>query len=60
MAKIWYGSGNALRVVSFIELGDTENELIETMVEYWGEIGEPPKWRRELGIGKRYSDGKFY
>ena len=54
VAKVWDGDGNASRVVSFIDLGDTEDELIQTMTEYWGKIDEPPKWRLELGIGKRY------
>ena len=54
LAKVWNGGGNASRVVSFIELGDAEDKRIQSMVEYWGDIGEPPKWRQELGIGKRY------
>ena len=56
VAKVWDREGNASRTVSFIELGDTENELIQSIVEYWGDIGEPPKWRQDSGIGMRYRD----
>ena len=42
--------------ISFINLGDTEDELIQLMVEYWGDVGEPPQWRQELGTGQRYRD----
>ena len=58
VAKVWDGGGSASRMVSFIELGDTENELIQSMVEYWGDVGEPPQWRKDLGVGKRYHDEK--
>lgn len=58
VAKVWDGKNNASRVVSFIELGNTENELIQSMVEYWGDVGEPPEWRQKLAIGKRYRDEK--
>jgi len=51
VAKVWDRDGNASRAVSFIELGDTEEELIQSMAEYWGDVGEPPRWRRDLGIG---------
>ena len=58
VAKVWDINGNASRSVSFIELGDSKNGngLIQSMVEYWGDLGEPPKWRQRLGIGKRYRD----
>jgi len=56
VAKVWDANDNASRVVSFIELGDTEQELIQYLTEYWGDIGEPPEWRQRLGIGKRYKD----
>ena len=49
---------NASRVESFIELGNTENELIQSMVEYWGDVGEPPEWRQKLAIGNLYRDEK--
>ena len=58
VAKVWDGKNNASRVVSFIELGNTENELIQSMVEYWGDVGEPPEWRQKLAIGRRYRDEK--
>ena len=58
VAKVWDGEGNASRTVSFIELGDTGDERIQSMVEYWGDVGKPPKWRQDLGIGKRYHDEK--
>lgn len=57
VVKVWDGDGNASRVVSFIELGDTEDELVQTLTEYWGDVGEPPEWRQKLRIGKRYPDG---
>jgi hypothetical protein len=56
VVKVWDGDGNVARVISFIELGDTENELIQTLTEYWGDVGEPPEWRQKLGVGKRYQD----
>lgn len=56
IAKVWDNKGIASRVVSFIELDDTESEHIQTMTEYWSDIGDPPKWRQALRIGKRYQD----
>ena len=56
VARVWDQDGHVFRVISFIELGDTEDELIQTMVEYWGDICEPPEWRRELGIGRQYEN----
>ena len=36
-------------VTSFIKLQD--DKVIE-MDEYWSDDGEPPSWRKELGIGR--------
>ena len=58
VAKVWDRDGHASRTVSFIELGGTEKELIQSMVEYWGDVAEPPEWRQNLGIGKRYQNKK--
>ena len=51
VSKVWDSDGNASRAVSFIELGDTENELIQYLTEYWSDIGEPPEWRQRLDVG---------
>jgi len=56
VAKIWDSNGRALRVVSFIELSHTENELIQYLTEYWGKVTEPPEWRKKAGIGTRFED----
>lgn len=40
------------RAVSILEARDG---LIITLDEYWGDVGEPPRWRRELGIGREIS-----
>ena len=56
VVKVWDNEGNAFRAVWYIELGDTDDELIKSLVEYWGDVGEPPEWRQNLEIGKRYGD----
>ncbi len=57
VAKVWNTEGVASRVVAFVHFGDTEDELIEMLDEYWSDIGEPPEWRKAMRIGKRYEDG---
>jgi hypothetical protein len=59
VAKVWNVEGYAARVVSFIQFGDTEDELIAMLDENWSDIGEPPEWRKAMGIGKRYSDDSY-
>lgn len=39
----------SFHAVSFIELKD---EKITSMKEYWSDDGQPPKWRREMHIGR--------
>ena len=56
IAKVWDDDGNASRVVGRIDFGNTENALIQYLTEFWGNIGEPPKWRTEMKIGRRYLD----
>jgi hypothetical protein len=56
VARVWNAEGVAARVVSFVQFGDTEDELIAMLDENWGDIGEPPEWRKAMGIGKRYPD----
>ena len=56
VAKIWDNDGNASRVVGRIDFGNTEKALIQYLTEYWSEIGEPPEWRKEMNIGRRYCD----
>ncbi|WP_425448316.1 nuclear transport factor 2 family protein [Dethiothermospora halolimnae] len=38
-------------VTSFFKLKD---DLIEEITEYWGENGEPPKWRIDEKLSERY------
>ena len=40
---------SSFHVVSFIRLN---KGLIAELDEYWGDDGEAPKWRKEMGIGK--------
>lgn len=37
------------RAISFFEF---EGESIRALTEYWCEVGDPPAWRREKGIGR--------
>jgi uncharacterized protein YdhG (YjbR/CyaY superfamily) len=48
VSRVWAAS-ESFRVVSFINI---VNGNIWRLDEYWGDVGEPPKWRRELNIGK--------
>ena len=57
IAKVWNKDGNISRVIGRIDFGNTENALIQYLIEYWSETGEPPEWRKRLNIGKRYLDG---
>jgi hypothetical protein len=59
VAKVWNTEGIASRVVSFVTFGDTENELIQYLDEYWCDISEPPEWRKIMNIGSIYDDGKM-
>jgi len=56
VARVCNKQGVYARTVSFIDFGDTENERIQLLDENWSDIGEPPPWRNELRIGKRYKD----
>ena len=56
VARTRNSDGAEARTVSFIVFGDTENELIQYLTEYWSDIGEPPEWRKNLNIGIRYKD----
>jgi len=56
VSKVQNFAGYAARAVSFITFGDSEDERIQYMTEYWGDIGEPPEWRRKMSIGIRYKD----
>nr|WP_319489827.1 nuclear transport factor 2 family protein [uncultured Caproiciproducens sp.] len=38
------GGNTAFTAVSFF---DFQNELISGLTEYWGDIAEPPEWRKE-------------
>ena len=48
--------GYAARTVSFIDFAQNEDELIDVLVENWSDITDPPAWRREMNIGRRYED----
>ena len=39
----------SFHVVSFIRVKEGK---IASIDEYWGDDGQPPKWRQELGIGR--------
>jgi hypothetical protein len=38
-------------VTSFFKL---ENNLIQEIIEYWGDTGEPPKWRIDENLSECY------
>lgn len=42
-------SSISFHVVSFIKLRD---DKIVAMDEYWADDSEPPKWRKDMGIGR--------
>ena len=56
VAKYWDTAGNAAYCVSFIDFGDTEDELIQMLDEYWCDISESPEWRQNLNIGTRMKE----
>lgn len=39
----------SFHVVSFLQL---QGDRIRSIDEYWGDDGEPPKWRQTLNIGR--------
>jgi hypothetical protein len=41
VARVWNAEGAAARVVSFVQFGDTEDELIAMLDENWGDIDLP-------------------
>jgi hypothetical protein len=47
IAKVWSGE-NVCRTVSFITL---KGSKIKKLKEYWGDVGAPPEWRRNMRIG---------
>ena len=47
IAKVWPPEGGAARAVTFYKW---RNGKIEQMVEYWGDIGPAPEWRRGLSL----------
>jgi len=48
VCRIW-SEESSFHVVSFFHL---EGGKIQTLDEYWGDDGPPPRWRRELGLGR--------
>lgn len=42
---------NSLYLVAFLKL---KNNKIHEITEYWGDNGEPPKWRIEECLSERY------
>ena len=55
-ARVKNDEGYAARTVSFIDFAQNEDELIDVLVENWSDITDPPEWRKEMNIGKRYED----
>ncbi len=47
----------SFHVTSFIHLDD---DRIASIDEYWGDDGEAPQWRQELGIGTPIRRGQKY
>lgn len=45
VAKVWSAEGAAARSVAFYRW---RNGKIQRMVEYWGDVGPAPEWRRGL------------
>lgn len=39
----------SFHVVSFLRL---RGNKIQSLDEYWGDDGQPPRWRQEMGIGR--------
>jgi len=55
VSKINDDKGFAFHIVSFITLCE-HKELINHLVEYYGDINEPPQWRKDMGVAIRYTD----
>jgi carbohydrate-selective porin OprB len=55
VAKVWSGDV-AARSVSFIQFGASGK--ISRLDEYWGDIAEPPEWRRKMHIGAKTAKTK--
>ena len=53
VAKVWPTEGAASRSVTFYQW---RNGKIERMVEYWGDVGPAPEWRRRLALCSRGMD----
>ena len=47
VAKVWSPAGDAFRSVTFYQW---RNGKIERMVEYWGDVGPAPEWRKGLSL----------
>ena len=47
VARVWSPEGGVFRAVSFYQW---RNRKIERMVEYWGDVGPAPEWRRGLSL----------
>ena len=45
VVKVWSPEGGAARTVTFYQW---RNGKIERMVEYWGDVGPAPEWRKGL------------
>jgi len=58
IASVRGSEGLAARAVSFASFGDSQAPLISRLVEYWGDIDEPPQWRKEKNIGMKYVAGE--
>ena len=56
IVRVWDNDGNTSRTIRRIDLGNTQNALIQHLTEYWSDVGEPPEWRKEMKIGKQYVD----
>lgn len=53
IAVVWPPEGAASRSVAFYQW---RNGKIEQMVEYWGDVGPAPEWRKGLALGPRRMD----
>ena len=49
VAKVYNNEGFAVYVTSFVKL---EKGKIARLDEYFADCGEPPRWRRNMNIGK--------
>lgn len=51
VVRVWAAEGElSAHAVSFMLV---QNGLIRKVDEYWGDDGEPPAWRQEMGLGRR-------